>query len=116
MFLLKEKKATNENLLKWFNLLTTYKIEINKIIFGLNSQLLEVNQKIFYFEQITKLPADQYDTLGKLELMNKLSSGSSEDRDFQDKILMYFWSNITDYKTLSAQEINKYANQFVEMK
>ena len=47
--------------------------------------------------------------------MNKLSSGSSEDRDFQDKILMYFWSNITDYKTLSAQEINKYANQFVEM-
>lgn len=28
---------------------------------------------------------------------------------------MFFWSNITEFKTLHEQEINKYANQFVEM-
>jgi hypothetical protein len=52
----------------------------------------------------------QFDTLEKLELLNKLSSGSSEDKDFQDKILMFIWSNTTEFKTLHEQEINKYAN------
>ena len=40
MFLLKEKKATDETLLRWFDLLTTYKSEINRIIFGNNAQYL----------------------------------------------------------------------------
>lgn len=110
MFLLREKKATDEILLKWWNLQTSYKREVLKIISD-NSYYLEQDQKTFYFEQVIKLPVAQLDTLD-FELLSKLSGGSSNDKDLQDKLAMFFWRNITESKTLSSELVDRCANQF----
>ena len=113
MFLLREKKATDEILLKWWNLQTSYKREVLKIISD-NSYYLEQDQKTFYFEQVIKLPVAQLDTLD-FELLSKLSGGSSNDKDLQDKLAMFFWRNITESKTLSSELVDRCANQFAQM-
>ena len=113
MFLLREKKATDEILLKWWNLQTSYKREVLKIISD-NCYYLEQDQKTFYFEQVIKLPVAQLDTLD-FELLSKLSGGSSNDKDLQDKLAMFFWRNITESKTLSSELVDRCANQFAQM-
>lgn len=75
-FFLREKVATEEILLKWWNLQTSYKREVLKIISD-NSFYLEQEQKIFFFEQVIKLPVNQLDTQD-FELLSKLNSGHTE--------------------------------------
>ena len=112
MFLLREKQASDEILLKWWNLQTSYKREVLKIISG-NTYVLDLNQKQLFFEQVLKLPVAQLDTQD-FELLNKLSAGSAE-KDLQNKLANFYWRNITQSKALSAELVERCINLFAEM-